>query len=106
MMMTVGVIVWVIFLAWLVSGLYPSQEMRRDPSGIGVFYSAWAILFGSLLVGQYCMMAQTGHAVLAMVSDVLAVGLGAVRLRVMWRYWEDARPGHSASSHYLHTHRS
>lgn len=83
--MTVAVILWVCFLAWLVSVLYPSQEMRRDTAGNCAYYSLWAIVCGSVLLLQYQMVASSGHVVLAVVSDIIGVSLGAVRLWAMRR---------------------
>lgn len=85
-MVTVGVILWVLFLAWLVSALYPSQEMRRDTFGNYVYYSLWVFLFVSVLLIQYRIMAPAGHSVPAVTGDVIGVSLGAVRLWSIWRY--------------------
>lgn len=103
-MMTPGVILWVMFLAWLVSSLYPSPEMRRDPSGKGVYYGVWALLFGSVLPGHYHFMAQSSHAVLALISDIPGVGLGAVCCWGRWRCrQQDTQLGQRVSSHLLHS---
>lgn len=106
-MMAVGIILWVMFLAWLVGSLYPSEEMHRDPAGNGVYYAVWVLLFISVVLGQYHLMAQSRHTVLALMSDLVGIGLGTARCWLMWRCWHDGHDsdGHTASSQFLHTYR-
>ncbi len=103
-MLAVGIIVWVIILAWLVSILYPSQEMRRDAAGNAIYYSLWAIAFGSLVLFEYRLLALSGHAILAVASDLAGVSLGAARCWAMMRFRRTAlQPGARVASS-LHTH--
>jgi hypothetical protein len=80
MMATVGVIMWILFLVWLVSALYPSSELCRDSSGNYAYYSLWVCILGGVLLLQYRLMAHSNHAMLAVTSDVIGASLGAVRL--------------------------
>lgn len=75
--MAVGITLWIIFLVWLMSLLHPSSEMRRDPSGNGVIYTVWGMLFVTALLIQYHIMAYSGHATLAIVTDLIAVSIFA-----------------------------
>jgi len=109
-MMTAGMIAWVLFLLGLLCLLHPSREMRRDPAGNGVYYSLWAILFGSAIFLHYRYLAQSGYARFALVSDAIGIGIYAVGA-LMWlavRLYgraHDPLDDEHASSQFLHTRR-
>lgn len=100
--MNIDVVLWVIFIVWLVSLLHPSQEMRRDSTGNVVYYSIWAIVFVCMLVVQYTVMAQSGHAIIALESDLIGIGIYAFGVLLLWtlrRHWkEDEIPADSMPS--------
>ena len=105
-MMAVGVILWVFFLIWLVSALLPSKEMGRDAFGHCAYYSLLCLMLGIGIMIQYRIMADTGHAVLAITSDVIGVSLGAVRLWLIWRFRRHRHPsgGDDTAPELYHAH--
>lgn len=107
-MMTVGVILWVLFLVWLVSSLYPSQEMRHNTAGNYVYYILWLFVFGSVLLIQYRILTQAGYSKLAMESDLIGIGIGALRLWVIWRFMHNRHSSddEKTSGEFPRTHRS
>ena len=105
-MMMIGLILWTIFLTWLISIGYPSQEMRRDHSGNSVYYFVWGLLVIGLLLGHYHFMAMSGYATPALISDAIGVGVGVLWIWGMWRYRQkEIQSQYSESSHFLHTRR-
>lgn len=92
-MMTIGMILWVLVLIWMVGLLYPSQEMRRQHARNGMYYLVWALLVGIALIVHYRIVTHLGHVMLGVRSDIIGIALGAVRLF-----------GLRISSHNLNTH--
>lgn len=74
-MAVIGTILWILCVCWLLGLAVPSDFMRRDRTGNGVYYSLWVAITGVILAIHYQVLTHVGYGLQALLTDGVALML-------------------------------